>query len=162
NSSMVPRNFAVSKGLGTIELFDWASDKQLMFRGATRGPYHLTFSPDASRLAGVENHTTLIWDVADFVHQPLAKLARVRPEDLDAWCARLSSTDGKSAYSAVWKLVAAGDSAVPKLKAQLAPASALAAKNIGRWILDLDDKQFAKRDKAERELLNLGEVALVS
>ncbi len=141
-------------------MFDWANERESSFKAASRGPYHLIFSPDGRRLAGVENHSALIWDVADLVHRPLAKLDSVKSEDLDAWCARLNSADGKSAYQAVWKLIE-GDPGGAQLKAQVAPASLVTSKNITRWISELDSLQFASRDKAEKELLNLGDDALV-
>ena len=103
----------------------------------------------------------LIWDVEDAVHRPLMKLDSMKPKDLDTWCDTLRSDDSKSAYQAVWKLVAVGDPAVPKLKARLSPAPALLAKDIARWILELDHTQFPVREKAKQELVNQGDDALV-
>jgi WD40 repeat protein len=153
------RAIAVGSGTGLVHLFDWSKeDPGLSFRGCDAGPYHMAFSRDGSRLAGVDNATALIWDVGDVVGRPPEKRAKVSTEDLEAWCRSLSSTDARAGYRAVWKLVAAGDDAVAVLKRQLRPART-DAKQIARWVADLDDDDFATREKAALELTKLGEVA---
>ncbi|HYT93886.1 MAG TPA: WD40 repeat domain-containing protein [Gemmataceae bacterium] len=153
------RTIAVGSGTGLVHLVDWSKPgEKLSFRGSDFGPFHLVFSRDGTRLAGVENATALIWNVADVVGRPLGKSAKVEAKDLAAWCGLLSSTDGRAAYRAVWKLAAARDEAVAELKRQL-PLARTDAKQIARWIADLDDKNFATREKALLELTQLGEDA---
>jgi hypothetical protein len=154
------RTIALSLGDGVVRLFDWAHDKQWSFKGANKGPYQLAFSSDGTRLAGVENTSALIWDVADVTSQPPPKHDDASPKDLDDWCNQLGSPNSGAAYQAVWKLVGARDSAVPKLKAMLTQADPAAYKQIGRWIANLNSEHFVVREKAAKELFTLGDAAL--
>ena len=67
---------------------------------------------------------------------------------------------GSAIAGTIRQLVATSDMAVPKLKAQLQQADVAALKKISQWVLDLDNVNFATRDKAAKELLKCGENAL--
>jgi hypothetical protein len=56
-------------------------------------------------------------------------------------------------------MVRAPDDAVPFLKQALPPVPAPDADKVSRRIADLDDRRFAVRDRAMRELEKLGELA---
>jgi WD40 repeat protein len=151
------RTIAVGSGTGVVHLFDWSrEDPGLSFRGCDAGPYHMAFSRGGSRLAGVDNATALIWDVSDVVGRSPEKRTKVEARELEDWCRSLSSTDARAGYRAMWKLAAARDDAVAVLKGQLRPAQTDAGQ-IARWIADLDDDDFATREKASLELTKLGE-----
>lgn len=153
------RTIAVGSGNGVVHLLDWSREgASRFFRACDTGPCHMTFSRDGRRLAGVDNATALIWDVSDIVGRPPQKRAKVSTKEMEDWCRSLLSTDAQAGYRAVWKLVAAGDDAVAVLKKQLRPAGT-DAKQIARWIADLDDDDFATREKAALELTKLGEAA---
>jgi dipeptidyl aminopeptidase/acylaminoacyl peptidase len=153
------RTIAVGSGTGLVHLFDWSREGTgLSFRGCDAGPYHMTFSRDGSRLAGVDKATALIWDVRDVVGRPPKKRAKVGARELEDWCRSLSSTNGRAGYRAAWDLVAARDDAVAVLRGQLRPART-DARQIARWVADLDDDDFATREKASLELTKLGEAA---
>ena len=51
------------------------------------------------------------------------------------------------------------DQAVSFLRARLKPTPAVEAKQVQRWISDLDSEEFATREKAVQELTQLGESA---
>jgi WD40 repeat protein len=153
------RTIAVGSGNGVVHLLDWSREgASLPFRACDTGPYHMAFSRDGSRLAGVDNATALIWDVGDVVGRPPAKRAKVSAEELEDWRRSLSSTNSRAGYRAVWQLAAAGDAAVAVLKGQLRPARD-DAKQIARWVADLDADDFATREKASLELTKLGEAS---
>src|SRR5262249_29967697 len=61
--------------------------------------------------------------------------------------------------SALWTLVCCRDQAASFLRARLKPAPSVEAKQVQRWISDLDSEEFARRDKAVQELTELGGLA---
>jgi hypothetical protein len=65
----------------------------------------------------------------------------------------LASEKDKDAYWARWKLVAAPKLVVPFLKQKLvAPKDPIDAREISRWITELDHSEFTVREKATRHL----------
>ena len=150
------RTIAVSMGDGNLRLFDWAVGKKWSFKAANQGPFRLTFSPDGTRLAGAENTTALVWGVADIVSTPLARPERVGSADIDAWSEQLKSDHTKTAYQAVWNLVAMKDAAVPKLKTQVTRAEPAVLQNILRWIVELDSRICGAR-QGRQKLLRYGD-----
>lgn len=150
------RVVAVSDNSGTVRLVDWtAPDRRLSFKAAVGGPTQLAFSPDGSRLAGVFGNAK-VWDVADFVRRPLAKLDKIDPDGRDGSFKVLTSTSGKQANQGIFYLAAEGDAVIPRLKTVLAPAPAKPLKDTERWISDLDSGNYVVREKAEKRLLALG------
>jgi WD40 repeat protein len=148
------RSFALGCSDGTIRLIEVATGHERhRFEGHKRGVTELQFSPDGSRLAsGAWDRTILIWDVFS--------VPAAAPADLTPLWAELGGEAG-SAFSAMRKLLAAGDKAVGLVaeKVHPAPATAVDAKRISALIADLDSDQFAVREKASRELGTLDEAA---
>jgi hypothetical protein len=70
----------------------------------------------------------------------------------------LAGRDAARAYGAVWALTAAPERAVPFLKERLRADSG-DARRIRRLIADLDDRRFAVREAASRDLARLGPAA---
>ena len=152
------RTLAMGTSDGTVRLFDWSERRErASFRAAENGPYHLTFSPDGKRLAGVENTTALVWDVADVV-APSPRNVHGKTTDIDVWCGLLSSKESPLAYEAVWTLAAIPDHALPKLKRLLTSFRPGNPKQIELWIKDLDSTEFAVREKALAELRRFGDM----
>ncbi len=74
-------------------------------------------------------------------------------DQLNALWKDLASEKDRDAYWAKWKLVAAQKQVVPFLKQRLAVAKEPTdAKEIRRWIVELDHSEFAVREKATRSL----------
>jgi RNA polymerase sigma factor (sigma-70 family) len=130
-------------------------------QGHQGGVLSLAFSPDGKRLhSGSLDGTALAWDVA-----ALAGKARPSEKQLGAdegrklWDA-LADADGVSAFQAVGNLVASPAESVALLKQQLKPAAAVDPERLARLVADLDAKSFSAREKAMRELEQLGDLAV--
>jgi hypothetical protein len=109
------------------------------------------FSPDGTRLAsGSWDRTILVWDVFTVPASAPAELAPL-------W-ADLGG-EGPTAFSAMRKLLSAGDMAVALMARHIRPAPAVDAKRIAALIADLDSDLFTVREKAFRELARLEEAA---
>jgi hypothetical protein len=71
----------------------------------------------------------------------------------------LADADARKAHRAMTALLAAGGQGVSFLKGHLRPAGAIDRERIERLLADLDSDQFAVRQKASRELRELGDAA---
>jgi WD40 repeat protein len=71
----------------------------------------------------------------------------------------LASKDAGVAYSALWQLVQHPGPAVKMLRQELKPAVPPDEAKIQQWMVDLASDTFAVREKATRELQQLGELA---
>jgi WD40 repeat protein len=110
----------------------------------------LAFSANGRRLASAGyDSTVLIWD--------LSAPAKGDPAE---WWADLAIADAAAAYAAVWRIAdAADDVALPLLRKRLRPVTAADAERVGRLIGELDSDQFRTRDRAFKELADLGHAA---
>src|SRR5207302_10009585 len=71
----------------------------------------------------------------------------------------LASDDATLAYRAIWQLAQQPQPTVALLRQHLTPAPPPDAAKIQSWLADLQHPKFAARDKAFKELANLGELA---
>jgi WD40 repeat protein len=125
-------------------------------RGAVRA---LAFAPDGRTLvSGSADTTALVWDCSAWPERALegSPLRRARARAL--WDA-LKGDDAVAAYQARWALAAAPREALALLRSQMKPAWVTALGRIEGMIRDLDDGRFAVRERASRQLQDLGEVA---
>ena len=112
----------------------------------------LAFAPDGRTLAsGSMDNTALVWDVTGRLG---AKPCT--PAELEGLWADLSGKDAARAYRALGRLALSPDVALPRLRACLRPAAAGYRQHLGRLVKDLDDDEFAVREKASEELAKLG------
>jgi WD40 repeat protein len=124
----------------------------------------LAFSRDGTRLAVAGGSATaLVYDVAAFYRgdkaHPVVKAAELTPERLEELRLELVGTDGARAYRAVYRLSAAGRRELEFLKGCLKGDTDANERGIARLIADLDNEEFAKREKASQALEALGAVA---
>ena len=118
------------------------------------------FSPDGRMLAtGGTDTTALVWDVTGRMRAGRLEMVDLSPDALSAAWRALAGDDAQEAYRALWSLASAPDQAVPFLKEHLRPAPPADPREIARRIADLDSDDFDVREKAERELDGLGDLA---
>jgi dipeptidyl aminopeptidase/acylaminoacyl peptidase len=118
----------------------------------------LAFSPDGRRLVtGGDDGAALLWDVT----QParLAAGEALGRSSLEQLWGALAAEDPTRAYEAVWALAAAPAEAVPYVGARLPPAQAAEDADVRRLLRELDDERFLVRERATRQLGQLGESA---
>jgi hypothetical protein len=115
----------------------------------------LVFSADGKVLAsGSFDTTVLLWDVYGLPGSP-AKWSAA--EGAVLW-SDLDNPDGTIGFRALRRLLAAPEATLPLLRAHLRPAERvrLDAKKVERLIAQLDDDEFVVRDRATRDLEEIG------
>jgi RNA polymerase sigma factor (sigma-70 family) len=150
------RTLATAGMDGVVRLWDTRSGKELgQLKGHRGWVLSVAFSPDGRRLvSGSTDTTALVWDVTRYTHRETAT-ARLSPDEVRAAWDDLAS-DAARAYRAIGALAAAPDQAVALLVERLKPAVAPDAKRVARLIAHLDSERFVDREKATRELEELG------
>ncbi len=128
-------------------------------RGLLRhGISSLAFSPDGKLLAtGQADTTVLLWDVPA-LWAPPHPTGPLTATQLDALWVRLGSDQAEDAFKAVGALTQAPRHALPLLSRQLRPAPPF-AKNLAKWLTDLESDDFAVREKATEQIGRLGRPA---
>ena len=115
----------------------------------------LTFSPDGRRLAsGLADTTILVWDVG-----PLPRMAAALDADGAAGAWADLSADARKAFAARNALACSPEATLPMLKQHLRPAPPVDAERLGRLLAELGSDQFTVRQKAQKELEDMGELA---
>jgi WD40 repeat protein len=114
----------------------------------------IAFLPDGrSLVAGMADTTALVWDLT-----PTRAGAKLDDADLGRLWRDLAD-DATAGYRAARRLAASPERSVAFLAERLRPAAAPGAARLARLLADLDGKNFAVRQRAERELEALGELA---
>jgi hypothetical protein len=130
------------------------------FQGHDSNVTSLAFSPDGETLAcGLSNSTAIIWDIPVELRRPKLRPQSFSQRDLTQFWEDLASSDAAQARQAISKLATCPDQAVPFIQSRLKPAAPVDAKQIQRWIADLNSNQFAEREKATQELERVGVLA---
>jgi RNA polymerase sigma factor (sigma-70 family) len=142
----------------TIELWEVLSGKlRRRFRGHQAGTVPLAFAPDGKTLlSGSEDTTVLIWDVARRLGERPDLLSEMELQG--AWRA-LAGDDAEEADRAICTLAAKEGQSLAFLGRHLQPARVAEAERWARLIADLDNDEFAVRERATQELERLGEQA---
>jgi WD40 repeat protein len=147
--------FAEGSGYKRYPLFVWdaVTDRPLGTFHPTHNVRCLAFSRDGRTLAsGLGDSTVLLWKVSE----PAREEPKLSAGELEeAWSA-LVGDDARKAYRAIHRLAAAPQQSIPFLRDHLKPAATVDAKRIERLIADLDDDAFAVRERASRELKQIG------
>ncbi len=145
---------------GTIHLWSMASGKEVRQLLGHRGRIDsLAFAHDGTSLAsGSWDTTALIWDIGEAAEVARPRLADVSKERLEQMWTDLADDNGERVHRAVWSLTASRQ-LVPWLRERLKPVAPLDARRVGQSIVDLDSDTFAVREKATRELEEMGEAA---
>jgi dipeptidyl aminopeptidase/acylaminoacyl peptidase len=143
---------------GEIKVWDLATRQEVAsLSGHKYRVWMARFSPDGKALATVaEDRTIKLWDLTP---RP-AVTKEAGDKELEEWWEDLRGA-GPVAYRAVWALAGARG-AVPFLQKRLRPAPEPdpdAAKRLPRLLADLDNDDFAAREKATEEIAKLGPAA---
>jgi RNA polymerase sigma factor (sigma-70 family) len=113
----------------------------------------LAFQPDGRALAsGLSNGTTLLWSHAASLRRPKDTFNSTNADQL--WT-DLAGDDAVKARFAIWAMSEAPEQTLRLFRQRLRAAPAIDPKRIEGLIADLDDRQFARREAASRELKRL-------
>jgi WD40 repeat protein len=147
---------------GAVQLWDMAAGKVVRSLDAHQGlVVGLCFDAGGKLLLSVgEDGTALVWDAAALRKELTPRRVTLAPGELDTAWSDLACEDGARAYQAIRALAAARVQAVPLLRGRQprAPVSERGVR-ITMVIKDLDDEDFAVREKATKELEKLGRAA---
>jgi RNA polymerase sigma factor (sigma-70 family) len=157
-----PDSRSLACGGGTIHLLEVATGRERQsLPGHPDNVFALAFSADGKTLvSGGQDTTALVWDLTGnhtSAKMPLAK--RLADVELAACWADLAGEDAALGYQATRRLAAAPGTAVPFLRAQLAPVPAVDEKRLAHLIADLDRDEFRVRQAATKELEDIGDGA---
>jgi hypothetical protein len=157
---------AVNADGTTIRVWDLA--RQRMRRQIThnRGRVGcLALSPDGKLLAttGRNGNALLLWNVATRELTQQGPPPELSARDLAGLWTDLADKDYDKSEAAWHKLAAAGDRAIPFLKERIRPIAVphLDRKQVEKLLAELDSDRYVTREKATRELMSLGELAIV-
>jgi WD40 repeat protein len=146
---------------GTVRLWEVLTGQERgRFLGHQGEVYALAFSSEGRRLASGGNDTSvLLWDITGLYTTDPLPPEPSNPSDFSTLWRDLGASDAALAYRALWRFVAAGNRAVVFLKAHARPVQPMPAETISRWIKDLDNDQFAVRQRAAQDLEDASELA---
>jgi WD40 repeat protein len=151
---------AAAGGQDLVQVFEVASGGEVArFRAVGSDAQCLAFAPDGRSLAcGYRDSTILVWDLAGGRAATRGRQPRLSSEQQGQLWADLATTDGCTAYRAIFRLADIPRQAVPLLDARLRPPKAPAAQ-VQALIADLDSERHTVRENAQRSLAELGDQA---
>src|SRR5262245_3619775 len=104
--------------------------------------------------------TALVWDISLAAYRPDNSAAPATKEAARLWDG-LTGPDAKAAYAAMAALAAEPKAAVALIRSRIKPvAAAPTDATLERLVAELGDDKFAVRERATRELDQLGEAAV--
>jgi WD40 repeat protein len=119
----------------------------------------LAFSPNGKRLAvGGRDSAALVYDVDELLKDKIPAPGKLSAADLEGLWKDLSASGAVRAYQAIHRLSAASEG-VALLKERLKPLPASEEKRLAGLLVDLNNDDFNVREKATRELEEMGRQA---
>jgi RNA polymerase sigma factor (sigma-70 family) len=125
----------------------------------------LALSPDGTRLAtaAASSNIVYVWSTLPRLLGRTGRPRELAAEEFASLWTELGTNDPDKADAAWRTLGAAGDNAVPLLRERIRAVAvpAVDRKRIESLIGELDAEKFATREQASKELLAIGELAIV-
>jgi RNA polymerase sigma factor (sigma-70 family) len=143
-----------------IRLWDLASGKELCNVWGHRGFVQaLAFAPDGKTATSASDDSTLlVWDVAGLRGAPVAP-AIIAAAELETLWTDLHGEDATKAFQARGRLAGSAEQTLPLLKDILRPVPPLEPAQLQRLLKELDDDDFATRERATADLEKLAGAA---
>jgi WD40 repeat protein len=144
---------------GAPVLYEVPTGKEVLsWRGhGDREVRAVVFSPNGRLLAsGAEDGTILLWDLDLVLHGAGPLPARQPDEKLEHLWDDLAGNNLRLAYQAIGLMAAAPKQSIPFLRQRLRPVR-VDRQQLKRLLAELDDDSFAVRDRARRQLVELGD-----
>jgi hypothetical protein len=145
-----------------IRLWEVAGGEERMeLRGHAGEIDTLAFAPGGRLLAsGSDDRTARLWDASGLParSQPL----KLSAQEVEKRWSDLASPDAARAYRALWILADAGGQVLPFIREHLPHTEHVATTNperVSELVAELDNDQFATREKATEELEQIGKPA---
>jgi WD40 repeat protein len=144
----------------TIRAWDLPATKEIhRWEGHNDAVLGLALSRDGNVLvSGGKDGTTLVWDMHERAAVHLSTKERSNA-DIDAFWEDLGGSDPISAYRAVWRLTESPEETVRFMTKALGQPIKLAPGTVATLITALDDDEFEVRDRASKELAQMGREA---
>lgn len=120
--------------------------------------YAILFSRDGRLLYSLsmyDKHVT-VWDLSGRQNIAAPDPAALTPKALEQFWQDLAGNDAKRAYAAIWRLASAPEQAVPFFADKIREMPGVDRKRVPALVAELNSPQFAKRDRATRELPKFG------
>jgi RNA polymerase sigma factor (sigma-70 family) len=155
--SLDGRLLAVAAPSSEILVWDLRRGRELTrFRGFNTEVHGLCFSPDSRLLlSGLASTELLVWEV------PAGKQGKTKPLDAAGTARAWADLAGepRKAFAARRALAESPAAAVSLLRERLKPVRPADPARVQRLLAALDSKSFAAREKARKELEELGDSA---
>jgi WD40 repeat protein len=138
-----------------LQAWDLIAGKPVKRLQAPLSPFLcLAVSPDGTKLAaGHDDAAVRLWNIAGLFQPPAA--SPLSSAGFQRQANRLSEIDAAAAYRAMYRLARCPEQSLPFLRERFAPVN----PQVRRFITDLDNEQFAVREKASKALERLGRIA---
>jgi hypothetical protein len=143
------RSFLSGSEDKTIRLWEAATGKQLLRWNMEEPVNQVAISPDGKKAAAVLGGTVTLFPVDS--PQPDKPHPTVDTKAFEHLWADLSGEDAEQAYRAVRTLSESGEDVPTRISKRLKPAD-----SIVRWIADLDNDDFDRREAASKQLAAFG------
>jgi WD40 repeat protein len=137
-----------------VKIWEVSSGQEVRrFQGHAGPVTALTFTPDGrSVITGSSDTTLLIWDITGRLQHPDIIPVSLEARQLEALWESLGGSDGSLAYDSIWKLVLLPRDSLPLLRDRLQWYTEADQRRITKLIAELDDDNFAIREKASADL----------
>jgi WD40 repeat protein len=144
----------------SIRVWDVSTGKSLQsIKGHTAAVTCLSLSANEVLVSGSADSTALVWDAHPWLKVPPTPPENLAEAELTALWKILEGEDGIKAHEAIRRL-GASDRSAGFLAARLKPAVEVLGKGrVERLIAQLDNRRFATRERATRELERIAPLA---